>query len=250
MIIKYLEWNLHAMGGIGYVIPGFIAEYINKSDIFVLTEFSTSKGWDSFEESLNSQHDLYCSPFMRVGYNQICIGIRKSLKLKVLSIKTLDSCNMKLPEFLQLDVSISNKFLSLIGVRIKTQGNSKTDQYKFLRDHINKIENVICLGDFNCDSSELNQKLEKAADVYGPRIVNGYFSFVFQNGDTLGLDWLITKGVSSVYNGYADSAKSPYATYDWSFITSHNGYDAKSSNDFLGIKGLPDHAILKGMIEI
>lgn len=29
-----------------------------------------------------------------------------------------------------------------------------------------------------------------------------------------------------------------------------NGYLGKTENDYLGIKGLPDHAMLKGMVKI
>jgi len=62
--------------------------------------------------------------------------------------------------------------------------------------------------------------------------------------------WIISKGVADVYNGYPDAENSPYATYDWSFLTVENGYGTKKENDYLGINGLPDHAILKGMIKI
>ncbi len=36
MELKYLEWNVHAMGGIGYEIPAFVSNYINSVDVFVL----------------------------------------------------------------------------------------------------------------------------------------------------------------------------------------------------------------------
>ena len=49
---------------------------------------------------------------------------------------------------------------------------------------------------------------------------------------------------------YKDVKYSPIATYDWSFLTEENGYLGKTEYDYLGIKGLPDHAILKGMVKI
>ena len=38
MEIKYLEWNLRAMGGTEYKIPAFISKLVNSEDIFVLVE--------------------------------------------------------------------------------------------------------------------------------------------------------------------------------------------------------------------
>lgn len=68
MEIKYLEWNLHAMGGIGYEIPSFISNYINSVDIFVLVEFCTSNGWGEFKHDIEKEFDLYCSPFVSKRY--------------------------------------------------------------------------------------------------------------------------------------------------------------------------------------
>lgn len=48
MEIKYLEWNLHAMGGRGYEIPKFVVNYLKTADVFVLTEFCQTKGWEDF----------------------------------------------------------------------------------------------------------------------------------------------------------------------------------------------------------
>lgn len=112
------------------------------------------------------------------------------------------------------------------------------------------IDRFLCLGDFNCVHNTLSEYFSSVAEVYGPRIVNDYHSFVFKDGDRVGLDWLVEKGLDSVYNGYQDVKCSPIATYDWSFLTEENGYLGKTENDYLGIKGLPDHAMLKGMVKI
>ena len=64
MEIKYLEWNLHAMGGIGYEIPSFVSKCINSVDIFALVEFCASNGWEEFKHDLEKEFDLYCSPFV------------------------------------------------------------------------------------------------------------------------------------------------------------------------------------------
>ena len=112
-----------------------------------------------------------------------------------------------------------------------------------------KTDTVLCLGDFNCVYNVLSKTFSGIVDVYGPRVVNGYHSFVFKNRDACGLDWLLAKDLK-VYNGYADKHQTPIATYDWSFINSNNGYGNKTKYDCLNINGLPDHAILKGMFSL
>lgn len=250
MEIKYLEWNLHAMGGIGYEIPSFVSKYINSVDIFVLVEFCTSNGWGEFKHNLTKEFDLYCSTFVSKGYNQVCIGVRRDLRYKLIAVKTVDVCDVKCPEFLQVDIEIENEKLSIIGTRIKTESGTKLIQYSYLKEHFNKMDRFLCLGDFNCVHKTLSEYFSSVAEVYGPRIINDYHSFVFKNGNRVGLDWLVEKGLYSVYNGYKDVKYSPIATYDWSFLTEENGYFGKTECDYLGIKGLPDHAILKGMARI
>ena len=105
-------------------------------------------------------------------------------------------------------------------------------------------------------STVLAKKLDNAFNVNGPRIINGYFSHVFKedesddNKNKQGLDWIISSTEIDVNNKYPDSSQSPKATYDWSFVSDCNGYIGKTKDDYLGIRGLPDHAILKGMINL
>lgn len=257
MEIKYLEWNLHAMGGRGYEIPKFVVNYLKTSDVFVLTEFCQTKGWEDFQYALESEYDIYCSSYCSKGYNQVCIGIRKTINYKLFSIVSNDISNIEIPEFLQVDIEIERKKLSIIGIRIKTSGNTKEKQYEYLKEHLKGINNsFICLGDFNCTSTVLAKKLDNAFNVNGPRIINGYFSHVFKedesddNKNKQGLDWIISSTEIDVNNKYPDSSQSPKATYDWSFVSDCNGYIGKTKDDYLGIRGLPDHAILKGMINL
>jgi len=249
MEIKYLEWNLRAMGGIGYEIPSFVSNYINSVDIFALVEFCASNGWREFKHDMEKEFDLYCSPFVSKGYNQVCIGVRRNLMYKLIAVKTVDVCDVNRPEFLQVDIEIENKKLSIIGTRIKTESGTKLIQYNYLKGCFENIDRFLCLGDFNCVHKTLSEYFSLVAKVYGPRIVNDYHSFVFKDGDRVGLDWLVEKGLDSVYNGYQDVKYSSIATYDWSFLTEENGYLGKTEYDYLGIKGLPDHAILKGMVK-
>jgi hypothetical protein len=253
MELKYLEWNLHAQGGRDYNIPGFVPEYLKQVDLFVLVEFKIAKGWSDFTEELESDFDLYCSPYATQEYNQVCIGLRKTAFGEPNAIITADNmCNGNIPEYLRVDIPLQGKNLSIIGTRIKTQSGTKNEQYAWLKEQLSGIERYICLGDFNCVSTVLSQTFDGEAVVYGPRISNNYYSYVFEDGESRfrGLDWALIKGAKRVYNGYGDSVDSPYATYDWSFVNQENGYGDKTERDYLNIRGLPDHAILKGMIKL
>jgi len=253
MELKYLEWNLHAQGGRDYNIPGFVPEYLKQVDLFVLVEFKIAKGWSDFTEELESDFDLYCSPYATQEYNQVCIGLRKTAFGEPNAIITADNmCNGNIPEYLRVDIPLQGKNLSIIGTRIKTQSGTKNEQYAWLKEQLYGIERYICLGDFNCVSTVLSQTFDGEAVVYGPRISNNYYSYVFEDGESRfrGLDWALIKGANRVYNGYGDSVDSPYATYDWSFVNQENGYGDKTERDYLNIRGLPDHAILKGMIKL
>lgn len=259
MVLKYLEWNLHAMGGQGYKIPDFVAACVKEKevDFFVLVEFCVSDGFDNFRRIL-SDFDLYYSPYAS-GYNQVCIGIRKQLPYRLLSVLTENICDANIPEFLQVDVELGGEALSLMGTRIKTQSHTKAAQFAFLNYHLSTLPRYICLGDFNALSEFIKNHLPAASEnIYGPRTTNGYYSHVItektKKGDSVAvevaLDWLIAKNVKSIYNGYDDASRSPYATFDWTFVTPNNGYHEKTAHDYLGMRGLPDHAILMGRIEI
>lgn len=257
MELSYLEWNVNARGGRDYQIPSFIGNYLKPVDIFVLVEFCASNGWENFKNSMEEDYDLYVSPFSSMGFNQVCIGISKKLKYKLKSVKTLDISDHFKPEFLRVDIELEQKILTIIGTRIKSQEDyefkvkTKTEQLYFLKDYIRNIDNgVLCTGDFNELQSSLKDIFTPIAECYGPRIVKNYYSYVFENGDKRGLDWALTKNVSKVFNGYDDKKDSPYASYDWTFVSEANGYGNLTKDEYLGIKGLPDHAILKGMISL
>lgn len=260
MEIKYLEWNLHAMGGCSadknfiYKVPDFIAGYLKLVDIFVLVEFrqADKDNWQKFKDDLND-FDLYCSPYVPKGYNQVCIGIRKSLSYELLSVVSCDFRDKCEPEFLKVGIKLDGKEISIIGTRIKT-GSERKPQVEYLKNHLQKIDQFICLGDYNAVYTTLAGEFSMVGDVYGPRTTtNCYYSYVHENDNNdnkVGLDWLISKGIENVHNGYSDNKQSPYATYDWSFVTESNGYENKTEKDYLDFDGLPDHAILKGMIEV
>ena len=167
MEIKYAEWNLNARGGYGYGIPSFIPNYIKDSDIFTLVEFSQGEGWEAFKAQM-IDFDLYCSPYSTNGYNQVCIGIRKTLGYKLLMVKTMDICDIEIPEFLHVGIEIDKTILNIVGIRIKTQRGVEIEEVQrgFLKEHLDTIsDSILCLGDFNVTSKRLYTEFE-SLNVY------------------------------------------------------------------------------------
>lgn len=250
MELKYLEWNLHGKGGRGYKIPEFVANYAlaKNVDMMIFVEFCICSNWDIFKLALERNHyDVYVSSYAS-GHNQVCIALRRGLfqVTEILSENPIDSHK---PEFLQINTLVEGKKLAIVGTRIKTELNTKPEQYIFLHNRLNVLPTVFCIGDFNCVSNVLKTNM-KSLDIYGPRVLEGYYSFVFPNGDCQELDWVISKGIEKIWNPYSDKSRSPFVTCDWGFITEDNGYGRKTECDFLGVHSLPDHAILMGAIEI
>ena len=85
MEIKYLEWNLHAMGGIGYEIPSFISNYINSVDIFVLVEFCTSNGWGEFKHDIGLTYGGIVN--QTLGWRYIFVLLVPVLIITLISIR-------------------------------------------------------------------------------------------------------------------------------------------------------------------
>ena len=53
MEIKYLEWNLHAMGGRGYEIPKFVVNYLKQQMYLYLRNFVRPKDGKTFNMHWN-----------------------------------------------------------------------------------------------------------------------------------------------------------------------------------------------------
>lgn len=252
MILNYIEWNGHAMGNYEYQIPVFISEKIKETqtDVFMLCEFIQGQGFNYFNEELKD-YKLFISPKATVrGYNQICIGIRKSLDFELLGVYNIDTTDPFLPEFLHIKIKIEEIILNLIAIRIKTQGNTQQKQFAFLKSYLHQIEGaILCCGDFNCTCLKVQEIIGEVGVVYGPRRFNNKYSYVFQDGNQQALDHIIVRGEKRVFNPYTDYLESPLATYDFSFVTKHNGYGNKTADSYLSDGELPDHALLKGAVE-
>ncbi len=246
--MTYMEWNLHGSGGRNRV-PDFVAQEIlkRKFDIVVLTEFNAGAGWENFRAIIKKHYELYLSPYAE-GYNQVCIALKEGC-FDVLRVDAVNAVDYQMPELLRLDTEEKKKKekLTIVGARIKTQRHAKAVQRKFLGDYLRRIpyQKLICLGDFNYPLGELKEDMA-GLEVLGPRTANGLYSYVCSDGRKMGKDWIISRGIPRFENPFADKKESPYATYDWSFVTHPNGYGYRLSEDPLIDLPLPDHAILMG----
>lgn len=70
--------------------------------------------------------------YVSKGYNQVCIGIRKDINYKLLSVLSKNICDINIPELLQVDIEIERKKLSIVGIRIKIQNKTKSQQFEYL----------------------------------------------------------------------------------------------------------------------
>lgn len=258
----YLEWNVNARGGNGgkYTIPDWLSNYTTLTDIVVLTEFRCDNNWEKFKSDMEKEYYVFVSPYTTEWYNQVLVAVKKS-KFKVESVKTIDIMDDILPEFLRVDLITkeSNTNISVIGVRIKI-GNKKdpdrflkrNKQYIKLNDILKEIPVFLCIGDFNPKKHEEMENLLDAGKRYGPRTVKReYYSLVGDYGGKYSQDWLFVKGIEvKDKNPFPCHDKSPNATYCWTFISKEHGYAGKTKEDYLGIDGLPDHAMLMGAFEI
>ncbi len=248
MTYTYMEWNLHGCGGRN-CIPEFVAQEVLKQnfDIVVLTEFNASAGWENFRAAMEKRYELHVSPYAK-GYNQVCIAVKRGC-FDILRVDAVNIVDYQMPELLRLDTKEKKgkENLTIVGARIKTQGHEKVAQRKFLGDYLRQIpyQKLVCLGDFNYSLGELKEDMA-GLEAFGPRTANGLYSYVCSDGRRMGRDWIISRGISHFENPFADKGESPYATYDWSFVTSENGYGYRLPEDPLIDLPLPDHAILMG----
>lgn len=248
-IYSYMEWNIRGAGGSQYTTPHFVPEYVYKkqADIVVLTEFVISPTFDYLVSLLRKKYFVFISPYV-VGYNQVLIGLdmHKFPKSSITDIQSYNVIDRQIPELLDVTVSENGKMLHIVGVRVKKLANKEKEQLNFL-DMLfyNKdYDNLLCVGDFNRVAGN-TKFVNSKAKVYSPRTYNNEnWSFVHNNGDVVGIDLVVAKGIQ--VNKEA-SRKNQYAEYDWNFINRNNGYGILTKESNLNsLTCRPDHAILQG----
>lgn len=179
--MKLLAWNINQRSS-GQEIPGFVSKEILKPiepndtqsypDIVVLTEFLSAANEENkkyiqmFVDGTLSDKYVPSYNIERKeceGSNGVLIAVKKEFKenddveriseTKIISkIEKMNTVRTEQPNFLQVDMVVNGKLLSVIGTRIRVTGyNKRREQVLALIDHINKTgnKNIIIAGDFN-----------------------------------------------------------------------------------------------------
>lgn len=254
--VKIIEWNIHGAGGYGnYSTPNFIVNKIlsEKVDIVIIVEFIQGNNWGYLGTELEKDYELFISPYSN-DRNQVMSALKKESKFIVENVITVNPIDKNKPEFLQIETVFKETPLTIIGVRIKTQGNySETEsQFEFLRNHLMLLsnKNVLCAGDFNVWKNPLSQKLAiNLEKIFTPEYsmrpgdfstLNTWSAVIKKLKNDKGSKALIDHIV-----GFGMDKKSVKLQYDWDFVTNDNGYgDIKQDEYKSHLIGLPDHAIL------
>lgn len=258
-LIKIMEWNIHGAGGYeNYSIPNFIADTIlrKKVDIVIIVEFIAGKGWDRLGKTLGKTYDLFVSPYTDKT-NQVMIALKKSTDFEVEKIHTEDPLEREKPEMLQIETKFNGKFLTIIGVRIKTQGTTKQaeSQFEFLNDHLKSLGNsyVLCAGDFNVWKNPLSKKLTISTNnIFTPKysMIPGDFNTLTTWSAVIKKPKTNVIGKALIDHIITISIGMHSAEYNWDFVTFDNGYGNRKPEDYKSdLLGLPDHAILLAELE-
>jgi len=274
---KALEWNIAGRSGQGGRPVDMIVREILKreADFVILTEFVETKETPNFKSSLEKEGYLVFTTKPIRNKNGILIAVH-SKKVVAASAEGdlfMDIIN-KGPNFLRVNAELKptenvelkppGKKIALIGVRMRTNKDTRKIQAGLLRNHIAGCKtdtSVLCMGDFNAskeslvDKDALNMNPENC-EMYSPgscssaegvsantcadkELLN--WSYVSLGGKKLSLDHMFISKDCSCKN----------YNYDWSFVNPDNGYNTLTSSDYLSEKtALPDHAILTGTITI
>jgi len=168
--MKLLVWNINQRSS-GEEIPPFVSEMIKNTnaDIVVLTEFlsaanANSKKIKKFKDSLSEKYYTFCNEKRdkeREKANGIFIAVKKGFAeingAPNEDLKT-DYKEEDQPNFLQLDIVVEGKPISIIGTRIQIGGGVTRSAYIESRqqlislvEHLVKLgnKNIIVAGDFN-----------------------------------------------------------------------------------------------------
>lgn len=176
--MKLLVWNINQRSS-GIDIPEFVSKEILKlnepedpqsyPDIVVLTEFLSAANANSekikkFKDSLSEKYYTFCNEKRdkeREKANGIFIAVKKGFAeingAPNEDLKT-DYKEEDQPNFLQLDIVVEGKPISIIGTRIQIGGGvtrsayiERRQQLISLVEHLVKLgnKNIIVAGDFN-----------------------------------------------------------------------------------------------------
>lgn len=269
VIMKFMEWNIHGMGGYGnYIIP--VKMIINtiidiNPDVIVLLEFiEFANGISDLNYSLNKLGYNIFSTKYKSGKNGVLIAIKKDFKAQFIKEDT---------EYLEIEVEIENERVSVIGMRILTEGEYKkfNKRKNLLESHLDKIKNekkkFILLFDANNGAiqNEANKDFQyvngerkyynyqyiwrQVEDCYKWSLITPDKGGAYVNGK---YSVITGKHVPENYHTKEDHIISSFnennfsnVDYYWKFVNSANGYEHRTFKDYISdIIGLPDHGII------
>ena len=154
----FMTWNINQRSGLRDKIPEFVIDIIKNSKVAIITEFRRPQNTiDTFEQKLNT-HWLCFSPAAN-NRNEIMIAVKKEFSKSRPLIE--DNSNVaqggELPNLLQICMTINNKPIRIIGVRIRISDGSVDDfsKRKLQLDNLMCIirevgsKRLIVAGDFN-----------------------------------------------------------------------------------------------------
>lgn len=235
-----MEWNIHGQGGYSEEnYPKQTADIIlkNKPDVFILVEFFKYDFWieefmnyipeeseklskvssrDQAFRTVGNEYIVILSDDRGKGFNQTIIGIKKDLNPVITAVRSVIPHGRQLleipgldylhPEFLQVDLLFDGQPLTIIGTRIKTQGENKDynirkKQFVCLMQYIHTLKHpVIVSGDFNnafCRGN-LNKKFDEK-DYKGKAQINYNLNLIKTSLDEIGFTMVdVNKDGSSI----------------------------------------------------
>lgn len=160
MKLNIMEWNVNFGGNKRANICSFAKEYLEESDIIILTEVVEN---NSIDELFKNEYVTFASkPSNSEWYNQVIVAVRTELQDKLIINKVeIDEKKWnsnELPDILHITIeTCEGRLFNIIGtrVRIGITNNAEEDyknrykQFKKLVEYLQPLENVLVMGDFN-----------------------------------------------------------------------------------------------------
>lgn len=200
--MRVLVWNINQQSGRNQQdtrqeIPGFVEEEILNAgaDVIVLTEFMSATNQENIQRfkahsRLNDKYELYCNEERdkkRQKANGILIAVKNGFaEFKSPANEIINTSNANdQPNFLQLDIEVNAKPISIIGVRIKVGGGLTRSAYlerhrqlSSLIEHIKTLDtqSILVAGDFN------NAYIPRNRD-YSNRVTDGTYNYHIMQND-------------------------------------------------------------------
>jgi endonuclease/exonuclease/phosphatase family metal-dependent hydrolase len=300
--MKLLVWNINQRSS-GKEIPPFVSEMImdfnTDADIVVLTEFLSAANANSekikkFKDSLSKKYYTFCNEKRdkeREKANGIFIAVKKGFAeingAPNEDLKT-DCKEEDQPNFLQLDIVVEGKPISIIGTRIQVGGGVTRSAYIESRlqlislvEHLVKLgnKNIIVAGDFNnakirgdeaADYLTVrdNYRGKVTFDTYNYHIMKGIFATAgltvftppgeqYSYGFKLDRDGKLDNGRFKEDHIVTKNLKVENSKYCHSFIENYKidkewerrWNRRKKKYEYVIVEAYPDHAILTADVD-